>query len=366
MNNKLVGLVINQMSENDLKLFMFEEFHRSSINFVVYDLSILVYGIELNKKYCEHSIDKIEDLILLLEKEEYFMLYFNRAYIYKMVFDVLDSYNKKTFFRIANGKVLSKQYSSFSFKKIEKVFKLFDKNFRKNFFYTRMHQKSGIQPMLFESGISDYGIEIPSFEYDQYLKIRQKNIQSKKNYHLFLDTNIAYHRDIEISGMQGMKCPEIYYKNLRLFFDNVEEKTNKKVKIALHPRRKDSFDDFGKRETIAGNTAMLAWEADLIFGDLSTSLHYAIIYKKDLILITNDEINQSDLTFDIDLFQMSLDLKKINIDHFSDFDNIYGYTNQKRYSDYIEENIISGKAPKDKLGSEIVVEYFENLFKGKK
>lgn len=359
MSKKIIALVINAMSVNDKKLFMIDEFKKSDINFEIYDLSPLIYNKSLNTEYSDYTIDKIADLRELLKTENNFMIYFNKNIKLKPVFDLLEEYSENNYYKLANGKILVGIPYRNSF--LNRLYKAFNKTTLIDFIYRKTSKE--LRYTLFESGISKGSIEIPSFEYDNYLKLLKTKGAFKKDYHVFLDNDMVFHRDVGLGNVQTVMKPEEYYLSLRTFFDNVEKATNKKVIIALHPRTAHKKYDFGDRQVVLGNTAELMWDADLTFSHHSTSSHYAIIYDKDLLLLTTDELDKSDVLCSLERFEDGLNLNRININHFSDFNNIYKYANHEKYENYKELNIISNNIDKDQLGSDIIIEYFNKIFK---
>lgn len=357
MSNKLIAFVVNTMSDNDNRLFMLDELKQSNIDFEVYDLSPLIFGKSNNSKYCTGSIFKDCELLELLKQERHFIIYFQKHIRYRLIFNMLEKYSSNNYYQIINGKILSGTTCKKSLSRI--LLKVFNKYTLVNLMYRKFTKD--LHYKLFESGISKDGIEIPSFEYDNYLKMKNKKGEFKKDYHVFLDSDLAYHRDVKLYSAKTILNPEKYYQELQMFFDKIEKETNKEVVIALHPRTQHKKYNFGKRKIVQSNTAELLWDADLILSHHSTALHYAIIYNKDLIILTTNELEKSDILCSLERFEKALDVSRININNFNDFTNIYKYTNQEKYAQYKLDNIISNNVEKDKLGSDIIVEYFNKV-----
>ena len=149
-----------------------------------------------------------------------------------------------------------------------------------DYLYRKFSPKIGI--FSFGSGSFSCNVSMPSYEYDICNRLLRTE-SLKEDYHLFLDQGLARHRDIELSFRDNINSPEDYYKNLNSFFDKLEAVTNKKVKVALHPRTDHSAYDFGKREVYLNKTPELVINADIVMGHYSTSIHYPIILKKKLL-----------------------------------------------------------------------------------
>ena len=65
-------------------------------------------------------------------------------------------------------------------------------------------------------------IESHSWDYDTYLKLKDKKIR-KKNYAVFIDCDVAFHPDYIFHKMKSPVKPEYYFDSLNKFFDRVEK-----------------------------------------------------------------------------------------------------------------------------------------------
>lgn len=354
---KLIGFVFYRMSPNDKKLFMIDELKSSNIEFVLYDLSYLVNKEYVNKEYADYCVKSYSELNNILSEHKNFLLYFDACYKLKYIFNILYQYENKNFIKIANG-ILGMSNSKNRI--LERIKKLFNNTTRKDFFYNKLHN-TNIFNIRFEAGKSSHGIEIPSFVYDNYFMRKKKKLKIEKKYHVFLDQNLPYHRDLkEILG-KSFKGTKSYYKKLRTFFDYVENITGKEVKIALHPRSEHKFNDFGHREILEGQTCEMVSNADMVFAHFSTAIHYPILFGKSIILITTNEINQLGLVSRIENFSDLLSVPILEIENLEKIRLEYA-VNKNKYQEYIYKYIVSKQCiKKQKLGSEIVTEELEKL-----
>lgn len=139
-------------------------------------------------------------------------------------------------------------------------------------------------------------------DYEKHLS-RADIKQYKNNYIVFLDEAIFNHPDnyqIEPEYLLPLKKNiNTYFKDLNIFFDNLESYTNNKIVIAAHPRGFLNFDYenyFKGRRIIRNNTYELIKNSKLVLAHSSTAVAYAVILKKPIIFLS------SSLMFDIGYF----------------------------------------------------------------
>ena len=109
---------------------------------------------------------------------------------------------------------------------------------------------------------------------------------------------------------------EGYYPTLRRFFDHLEKKFSVKIVIAAHPRADygDRQDYFGGRPVIGGKTAELVRNAGFVLADASTSISYAVLFRKPALFFTTAEFEAGDVGPWIARVASSLGKKVVNID----------------------------------------------------
>jgi len=185
-----------------------------------------------------------------------------------------------------------------------------------------------------------------TLDYDLYLdNIKagfKKKLKSEK-YVLFIDGYVPFHPDYFFRNVKPPTTPEIYYPILCNFFKYVEEKTGLKVIIAAHPRSKyeEHPDYFGGREVIRGKTRDLIRGCEFVLTHYSTSLNFAVLYKKPVIFITTNDLERSTIDANY-IYSYSWELKRTayNIEQSYDIDwNKELIINQKIYNNYKEKYI---------------------------
>ena len=89
--------------------------------------------------------------------------------------------------------------------------------------------------------------------------------------------------------------PSQWYPLLNKFLEFVEKILEYKTVIAIHPKHvgRDHSEFFGPRPTIGGQTVSLVSSSELVVATNSTSISYAVAFRKPLILVTCDAIEKS-------------------------------------------------------------------------
>ena len=150
--------------------------------------------------------------------------------------------------------------------------------------------------------ISSRKIYVHHKDYEKHL-LRHDGKVYNKNFAVFLDESFFDHPDVYELNLSNLsnskKNKNIYYENLRNFFDNFERVTNTKIIIALHPRSLQSNEDCSNnfnRRIVRNNSYDLVKKSKLAFAHASTSISSAVIFKKPIIFLN------SSLMFDIGYF----------------------------------------------------------------
>lgn len=180
-------------------------------------------------------------------------------------------------------------------------------------------------------------IEINSSDYDNYLMIKEKPEDNEDKYILFLDEYLPFHPDFAMLGIKTVE-PENYYRILNEYFDRLEKKYGLRVVIAAHPKAelylKNDF--FNGRELIFNRTGDLVRNCHFVVAHMSTSISYAILFKKVIIFaVTNDIANimQQQAAF-INNLATVLEAKVINMDDDSLIDIDPLSYSELRYNEY--------------------------------
>jgi hypothetical protein len=127
-----------------------------------------------------------------------------------------------------------------------------------------------------------------SLDYDLFLEAgAPRRIETP--YAVFLDEFLPYHPDYLIEkDMDPRLDPLAYYADLNRFFDQVERQTGLAVIVAAHPRSRyeDMPDLFQGRRWEKDRTVELVRDASLVMAHGSTSVNFAVLYRKPLAFLT--------------------------------------------------------------------------------
>jgi hypothetical protein len=341
------------MSENDCSVFLVPQLRQANFKFELYDLSPLIYNESLNKNYADHVIDDYKNFEILISQNLNFIVYFGDTFNTRKIFNIFRKNVNKNYFRINNGIIGSPKRPP----SIKDKFLKFILNPKKIIDYIYIKFTAKVDFHNFVSGTSNDGVEIPSFEYENILRHKSDGLVMEKKYHLFLDQNLCYHRDIKDIGYRLVNKPSEYFSDLNLFFDEIERQTGKKVVIALHPRANPDLYYFSDRELILGKTDELVLGADLVMGHFSTAIHYALLCKKDLLLLTTDSVSSFGNNL-IDDFSRILKVPILNASNVERGYDFRKYINHSEYSYYVNKYIASKSVVKEhNSAGDIIIKY---------
>ena len=137
---------------------------------------------------------------------------------------------------------------------------------------------------------------IHTFDYDIYMEYKKHYGKSPNKTAVFLDENNPNHPDFATMPPHKrfpVEC-ELYYAQLRNFFDILEQDTGLKVVVAAHPSA--DLDNyalyFRGRKVIKGDTCNLIANASLVLAHASTSINFACLFRKPMIFMTNKTIKK--------------------------------------------------------------------------
>lgn len=348
------SLILHKMSLNDFNLFLLNKLGTDSFSVKAVDLSALYYGKSINRRYCELTIKDHHELGLLLEKGNIFILSFGKDLDSKEIYEYCTRHSENKYIQIMNAPVTTISLNvSFGAKLLRRLFMikkaLNNTGLFKTILYNKL-DKTKLRQLSFVAGEKYYNekscIRIPSYEYDNFLKLTGNKKEFGKSYHVFLDQNYVLHRDLQLSYRRNIKDPDKYYSSINHFFDFIEKVTGKEVIIALHPRTDHEKFDFRGRKTFINKTAELVVDADIVIAHSSTSIHYPILLNKDLLLITVDQLHRYDGLHNIQIFSAALDIPILNIDKpMQSIEQVKKYINKNRYQEYIYQYIKSRDVP---------------------
>lgn len=202
-------------------------------------------------------------------------------------------------------------------------------------------------------------LDINSFDYNFFKYINKDDELMKEDYIVYIDQYFPYHPDSMIVG--GKVIPaETFYSTLNLFFDVIENRTRKKVVIAAHPKalKYKESDFFDGRKVFYNKTCTLVKNAKLVLAHSSTSIYFAIMCYKPIILLNTslfmNYASEHDLLIHSLATRFNLDIG--NIEDVIGFENLKVFTQltaeqEEKYSLFIEEfcTLPSVKQPNEKL-----------------
>ena len=208
-----------------------------------------------------------------------------------------------------------------------------------------------------------------TLDYDLYLddiKVGFKKKLKSEKYVVFIDGYVPFRPDYIFRNVKTPITPEIYYSILCNFFKYVEEKTVLKVIIAAHPRAKyeEHPDYFRGREVIRGETRDLIRGCEFVLAHCSTSLSFAVLYKKPVIFITTNDLERSTVDANY-IYSYSWEFKKNahNIEQNYDIDwNKELIINEKIYNNY-KEKYIKKNGSKEEYYWQIVADEIKKMEK---
>ena len=161
-------------------------------------------------------------------------------------------------------------------------------------------------------------IKIPahSFDYEEYLQKRQMPKMRTDRYAVYLDEDIAGHRDNAEMGLAHPVTEEKFFSALRQFFTRFEQETGMPVVVAGYPSaRYDLRPDLLKdTEIVTGRTADLISGAEVVFMHASTAISFAVLWRRPTVFLTSDEITNSWYYPRIERMRKILNAPIVNID----------------------------------------------------
>ena len=159
-------------------------------------------------------------------------------------------------------------------------------------------------------------IEAHTLDYDQYLNIKNKVTVKSDPYVVFLDEDMPSHIDYTVLNASKPINEEEYYPTLIKFFKKFEKDTNFKVKFSIHPKSPNK--NYKKLlegiDYSIGNTAELVKDSSGVLLHASTSISYAILFKKPALFLTSNKLKKCRLGHTIENFPKLLNSSIINID----------------------------------------------------
>lgn len=138
-------------------------------------------------------------------------------------------------------------------------------------------------------------IDAHSFDYEMYLQIRSALPSRNFKYAVYLDENIEGHEDNADLGYSELVSERKFFGALNKFFSGFEALSGIPVLVAGYPSRRPDTSQhvFGGREIVYGETAELIRNATIVFAHASTSVSFAVLWRRPIVFLTSDEMNDS-------------------------------------------------------------------------
>lgn len=155
-----------------------------------------------------------------------------------------------------------------------------------------------------------------ALDYDLYLHELSNPAKVDNELGVFLDEYLPFHPDFIRSGSAAPATPDKYYPSICKFFDLIENKLGVNVLIAAHPRSRydDHPDYFGGRLVIRGKTVELVKRSKFVIAHDSTSINFAVLFRKPIIFITSNQLKQGLMRLNVEAFASQFGKKPINLD----------------------------------------------------
>lgn len=330
MTNQIYYLIENKLFQKDLERYGCNYF---SIKKTFLDFTPLIYGLNLNPK-------KIGDITIkeLATIEELKLEKIKDALIIDFLSNSKSSNKIRKLLR-KNNKIVKRVNLYFSTKSIyislrfliNKMINIFNRNYFDILIITGKSSSSNF--LNFRSKKILYG---NSYDFE---KIENKNFYKLPyKYSVYLDEILFEHPDEKLLNTSSIEDKNFYSK-LNTYFQSIEKEDNLKVVVAMHPKR--SLNDskfFYDRDVFFEQTKELVKNCEYVIAHGSTSINFAIIYKKPIIILTNKNINSYYKNIFINLKKM-INCNIINLDESNESFTIEKSINEKSYLNFFYQYI---------------------------
>lgn len=203
-------------------------------------------------------------------------------------------------------------------------------------------------------------IEVNTVDYDKFLLRKMAITKADGNFIVFLDQYLPYHPDALLLNISTVN-PDIYYKEINLFFDKIESLTGKKIVIAAHPKaeRYKEFNPYNNRELYIGMSNDLVRDASLVLMHVTTAICFPICYQKRIILLISTHLAETFPSFirDANTIANACGASIINIDK-QDKIEIPSQIKINKYNDYKYKYLTSLNS-ENQLSSDIFFDFIK-------
>jgi len=330
MTDQIYYLIENKVYPKDLERYGCDYF---SIKKTFLDFTPLIYGLNLNPKKIRDiaikEINTLEDLELEQIKDALIIDFLSNS----------KSANKIRKLLIKNNKIVKRVNLYFSNKSIymtlkffiNKILNIFNQNYFDILIITGKSSSSNF--LNFPAKKILYG---NSYDYE---KIENKNFNDLSyKYSVYLDEILFEHPDEKLLNLQSIEDGNFYVK-LDKYFQILEKEDNLKVVVAMHPKR--NLEDrkfFDNRNVFYEQTKELVKNCEYVIAHGSTSINFAIIYKKPIIIFTTKNINSHYKNVFVNLKKM-INCNIINLDENNVSFKVEKSISEKSYLDFFYQYI---------------------------
>jgi hypothetical protein len=320
--------------------FIFENFHEFHLKNLDIEKLQLYFSIEIicynntvlknikNENLNIHYVKKDIDVLILLEgiSEKSFVFFAINNLSHKKLFDSIRKLNLIKC-SIHHTSFMPARERNYLYDFYNKVF--VERNLILSFirFFNKffLKKQKPFYDIVFTAGELSYKINnsiglknISTISRDFNISKEFKKKIVEENLIVYLDCGVGSHPDEVLSSWRYQNLSQIkikkFYEELNTFFLDIEKKQNTKVIIATHPRR-SFFDHKAFKNRIIKNskTVDLVARSKCVISTHSTSMQYAVIFKKPIILITSKNLPFFSMYSDIHKWKKHLECKLINI-----------------------------------------------------
>lgn len=205
-------------------------------------------------------------------------------------------------------------------------------------------------------------IQLNSFDYDKFFEInKEKSLFKEYKYCVFLDEYLPFHPDWDILDF-GKVDPQEYYRTMNIFFNKIEKRFDVKVVIAAHPKADYKINPFGNREVYKYETARLVKDAEFTMAHMSSSINFAVLFKKKVLLLTTNDyenVYKNSCYLMSQSFAESLNEKIINCNQNFPINIDISMIDYDKYEKY-KYNFLTSLESENKKSSKILIDFIKN------
>ncbi len=206
-------------------------------------------------------------------------------------------------------------------------------------------------------------VRLHSNNFDLHLKQHKKfNKIFDYNYDIYIDQNVTNSSDSILRNNKLNIPSDKYYKELNIFFKKLEKVNKRKIIIAAHPKAnlKQLKSYLPNYEIINhSNSSSLIYYSTSVIVSYSMAMGFGILYNKNLILITNNCVNNYKKPI-LNAISNYLNINYINISSEYNLKTDLSF-NKSKYSNYIKDFLTSDIECKTLFSINVFNNFKDNL-----